>query len=186
MGFNFAEPVVVSARTIRRFYEVVIFLLALNQGYKGSAGKKSIDLPHGEGETSDEQSFHNFVSRLGQICDTRPGGYTVTAFVVLQHPDKVEYVFGSNRRKSVELETTKAYIRHILTTLRKSSDCEDDDRRDVCVSDLLRDVLTFNRERIQVYLKGLTGDFEACLAVYGTEISSTGKFGLAILVCFLI
>jgi hypothetical protein len=90
--------------------------------------RKSNDMPHGTGEDSDELLFQNFVSRLGQICDSRPGGSTVTAFVVLQHPDKVEYVFGSNRRTHVELETTRGYINAILISLRQSSDCEDDER----------------------------------------------------------
>jgi len=153
----------------------------LNEGYKGSARKKSNDLPQSAGEDSDEQLFHNFVSRLGQICDSRPGGSTVTAFAVLQHPDNVEYVFGSNRRKQVELETTKGYICAILASLRESSDCEDDDQREEYLSNLLRDVLMFNRERIQCYLNGLTADLEACIAICETESSLTGEFETCLL-----
>jgi hypothetical protein len=154
-----------------------VLLLALNEAYKDSASKKTInDLPHTAGEDSDEKLFHNFVSRLGQICDSRPGGSTVTAFVVLQHPDKVEYVFGSNRRKTVELETTRAYIRAILTSLKESSSCEDDDQREEHLSNLLRDVLVFNRERIHRYLSGLTAALEKCLAICGQESSPTGEF----------
>jgi len=132
-------------------------------------------MPHGTGEDSDELLFQNFVSRLGQICDSRPGGSTVTAFVVLQHPDKVEYVFGSNGRKYVELETTRAYICAILTSLRESSDCEDDDQREEYLSNLLRDVLMFNRERIRCYLNGLTDALEACIAICETENSLKGE-----------
>ena len=153
----------------------------MNEGYRGTASKKSNDLSHSAGEASDEHLFHNFVSRLGQICDSRPGGATVTAFVVLQHPDKVEYVFGSNGRKHVELETTKAYIRAVLDYLRESSYCEDDDQREEYLSNLLRDVLMFNRERVQRYLNGLAADLEACIAICGTESSSAGEFETCLL-----
>lgn len=167
----FAEPVVIPGKTLRRFYEVIVLLLSLNECYRGTASKKSNDLPNSAGEGSDEHLFQNFVSRLGQICDSRPRGSTVTAFAVLQHPDKVEYIFGSNRRQPVELETTRAYIRAVISCLRESSHCEDDDQREKYLSNLLRDVLTFNRERIQRYLKGLTIDLEACIAICGTESS---------------
>ncbi|KAE9362767.1 hypothetical protein N431DRAFT_357886, partial [Stipitochalara longipes BDJ] len=147
-----------------RFYEIVVLLKALNDGYQSTARGKSNDMPHGTGEDSDELLFHNFVSRLGQICDSRPRGSTVTAFVVLQHPDKVEYVFGSNRRTHVELETTRGYISAILTSLRESLECEDDNQRVEYLSKLLRDVLIFNRERIRSYLNSLTEALEACIA----------------------
>ncbi len=169
-----------SQKTNRRFYEVIVLLLALNKGYKGTFSKKSNDLPHSAGENV-EDLFHNFVSRLGQICDSRPGGSTVTAFAVLQHPDKVEYVFGSNGRKTVELETTRAYIRAILTSLKESSSCEDDDQREEYLSNLLRDVLVFNRERIQRYLNGLATALESCIAICGKESSSAGEFETSLL-----
>jgi hypothetical protein len=166
---------------MRRFYEVVALLLALNIGYKGTVSRKNNDLPHSTGEDSDEDLFHNFVSRLGQICDSRPGGSTVTAFTVLQHPDKVEYVFGSNGRKHVELESTRAYIHAVLTSLRKSSNCEDDDEREEYLGDLLRDVLMFNRERVKRYLNGLKAALELCIAICGEESSSTSEFEICLL-----
>jgi hypothetical protein len=133
-------------------------------------------MPHGTEEESDELLFQNFVSRLGQICDSRPRGSTVTAFVVLQHPDKVEYVFGSNRRKYVDLETTRTYICTILINLRESSNCEDDDQCEKYLSNLLREVLMFNRERIRCYLNDLTNALEACIAICETESSLKGEF----------
>lgn len=76
----------------------------------------------------------------------------------------------------MELETTRAYIHAVLTSLRECSDCEDDDQREEYLSNLLRDVLTFNRERIHRYFNGLTDALEACIAICGTESSSTGEF----------
>ena len=133
-------------------------------------------MAHGTGEDSDELLFQNFACRLGQICDSRPHGSTVTAFVVLQHPDKVEYVFGSNRRTQVELETTRGYINGILISLRQSSDCENDEKRTNYLSKLLRDVLMFNCERIRCYLKSLTDALVACIANCETASSVNGEF----------
>jgi hypothetical protein len=133
-------------------------------------------MPHGTGDDSDELLFQNFVSRLGQICDSRPHGSTVTAFVVIQHPDKVEYVFGSNRRTHVELETTRGFINGILISLRQSSDCEDDEQRMKYLSKLLRDVLMFNYERIRCYLNSLTNALVACIANCETVSSLNGEF----------
>jgi hypothetical protein len=76
----------------------------------------------------------------------------------------------------VELETTGAYIRAVLTSLRESSYCEDDDQREEYLSNLLRDVLIFNRDRIRRYLNGLTAALEGCIAICGTESSSNGEF----------
>ena len=51
---------------------------------------RSEDLPRvNPGEDNDETLLRNFVSRLAQICDSSPGGTTVTAFAALQNPDKV-------------------------------------------------------------------------------------------------
>ncbi|KAK0610566.1 hypothetical protein B0T17DRAFT_118323 [Bombardia bombarda] len=157
-----------SSKTNRRFYELILLLWALKQGYRGSIQfKKSTDLPHGGHQESDEQLFHNFVSRLGQICDSRKGigGSTVTAFAVLQHPSNSEFVFASNRRKTVELETVRAYIHSILISLREASNCEDDDEREEYLANLLRDVLIFCRERVKCYLKGLMDALKSCIAI---------------------
>ena len=76
----------------------------------------------------------------------------------------------------MELETTRAYIRAILTSLRESAYCEDDDQREEYLSNFLRDVLMFNRDRIRRYLNGLTTALEACIAIREAESSSTGEF----------
>ena len=171
------EPVAVSSKANRRFYELVVLLVGINEGYKGTARKKSKDLPNITGEASDKDLFHNFVSRLGQLCDSRPGGSTVTAFAILQHPDKVEYIFASNRRTQVELETTTGYICAVLKSLRDSSNYEDDEQRERYLSSLLRNVLIFSRERIRCYLNGLTNALRTCIGLCGT-----GEFVICILV----
>lgn len=39
---------------------------------------------------SPEEVFKNFVNKLCQICDNKPGGNAVTAISVLQYPDRVQ------------------------------------------------------------------------------------------------
>ena len=55
----------------------VIALDALNQAFKSNVRKMSTDLPD-VGQLLEVDLFHNFVCRLGQICDSRKGGSTVT------------------------------------------------------------------------------------------------------------
>jgi hypothetical protein len=76
----------------------------------------------------------------------------------------------------VELETTRAYIGAIITSLKESSHCDDDDQREEYLSNVLRDVLIFNRQRIQRYLNGLTDALESCTEICGRESSSAGEF----------
>ena len=156
--------VAVSSKTNRRFYEVIVLLLALNQAHGNNGNAKAVDpLPGSDLEPVD--LFHSFVSKLSQICDPRPGGFTVTAFTVLQLSDKVQYVFGSNQRTSVELETVRAYVSAILRSLKNLSTDEDDEQRDAFLSRLLRDVLSFNRERIKRHIDKLVKALEACITL---------------------
>ncbi|KAL8296114.1 hypothetical protein RB601_003646 [Gaeumannomyces tritici] len=160
------EPV--TFKPDRRLWAFIVLLLALNKAYKDAVGEKQTDLHHGSELDTPEQLFHNFVSRLGQICDSRPGGFTVTAFAVAQRPDsKVEYVFGSNTRSPIEGGCVKGYISSILESLRDAS--ESVDQRGEFVSGLLREVLTFNRDRVKCYLNGLTNALKTCLDVCEKE-----------------
>ncbi|KAL8377076.1 hypothetical protein RB595_007966 [Gaeumannomyces hyphopodioides] len=118
------EPV--TFKPDRRLWAPIVLLLALNKAYKDATSEKKTDLHHGSELDTPEQLFHNFVSRLGQICDSRPGGFTVTAFAVAQRPDsKVEYIFGSNTRSPIEGGCVKGYISSILESLRDASESVD-------------------------------------------------------------
>lgn len=162
-----------NSKANRRFYEIVVLLLALNNAYKDHANRRTIDLTRGT-EQEPEEMFRNFVSKLGQICDARPKGFTVTAFVVLQFPDKVQYVFGSNQRPTVELEIVKGYICSILSSLRDMSMGEDDEERETFLAPLLRDILMFNRERIKSYINQLVRALETCIGICEKEPIQAG------------
>lgn len=159
----FQGNVNINPTKIRRFYEPIVLLQALNEANKNKTIKKADEVAR-TSDLDSEELFRNFVSKLAQICDWRPKGFTVTAFVVLQYPDRIQYVFGSNQRKPAELEAVQGYITSILRWLREKSS-EDDNERETALAQLLRDILIFNRERIRVYLKGLIAALESCIAI---------------------
>jgi len=174
------EPIVFKAN--RKLYASIVLLLALNKAYKHTTGAKSPEMQHGSGLSTPEQLFNNFVSRLAQICDSRPGGFTVTASVVLQRNDaKVEYVLGSNRRSPGDLGTLKGYVTSILESLQSVATCESGDREEELLSSLLREILRFNRDRVKNYLKRLTESLEICLNLCEKEDSSQGELGTFLL-----
>lgn len=74
----------------RRFYEPLVLLLALTQACMHN---HTLRLPDSMVEVlsnSPEEVFKNFVNKLCQICDNKPGGNAVTAISVLQYPDRVQ------------------------------------------------------------------------------------------------
>ncbi|KAK3934142.1 hypothetical protein QBC46DRAFT_359230 [Diplogelasinospora grovesii] len=157
----------VTPKAVRRFREPVIFLVALNLNHKRNL-KRNNDAPRSlESET--DEVFHNFVCKLGQICDWRPGGDTVTSFAVQQHPDKVEYVFGCNYRRPIPLRTVHGFITSILETLRDVREIENEEQQDVFESSLLRDILEHSRSRVKCYLNGLAASTEACIDLCKAE-----------------
>jgi hypothetical protein len=122
----------------------------------------------------EERVFHHFVSRLGQICDSRKGGFTVTSFAVLQQPDKIEYVFASNRRSKTELETVAGYISSILSML-SSCTIQSPERNQEYKKTLLREILKFNFDRVKQYAKGIKLALQGCIEWCKKIASTEGK-----------
>ena len=121
-----------------------------------------------------EEIFHGLLSKLGQICDNRFRGSTVTAFTALQLPNGVQYVFASNARETVELETTKAFIYSVLKSLGDAP-LETREQGKVLYSNSLKDVLIFNLPRIQAYLDRLVKSLDLCIGICETENADDGK-----------
>jgi hypothetical protein len=171
----FQDPVVVSPKTNRRFYEAIALVLALNRAHESNGSKKAVEVSHGT-ELEPEDLFKGFVSKLGQICDSRPAGLTVTAFTVLQLPDKVQFVFGSNQRRPAELEIVKGYISFMLSSLKNVSTGEDDEQRGVLIARLLREILSFNLLRIKRYRNGLVEALKECVKLCGNGGTAVCEF----------
>lgn len=111
---------------------------------------KALDLSS-YGSKCPENTFHCFVNKISQLCDSRPGGDTVTAFAVLDFPDCIQYRFGSNRRAVDELCQARHFIAWVLGTLRDARKHQPQKLQSL----LLRESLTFNKTRVKVYLNSL-------------------------------
>lgn len=74
----------------RRFYEPLVLLLALTQACMHNHTPRSPDSLIEVVSHSSEEFFKDFVNKLCQICDNRPGGNAVTAISVLHYPDRVQ------------------------------------------------------------------------------------------------
>ncbi|KAL1849919.1 hypothetical protein Daus18300_013114 [Diaporthe australafricana] len=145
----------------RRFYEPLILLLALTEAYihihnqAPRTPDPRVDVP----SHSPEELFQDFINKLCQICDNKPGGGAVTAISALEYPDRVQYRFASNQRSEIELSKVKSYLIDILDTLKGYSTTSSLRVR----ASLLRKIVAFNRPRLQRYIRVLHQKTQICL-----------------------
>ncbi|KAH9206063.1 hypothetical protein DL95DRAFT_233344, partial [Leptodontidium sp. 2 PMI_412] len=142
-----------------RFYEPILLLAALNVTSPNHQTPKAPDLSQGVAQ-SPELDFHCFVNKLALLCDSDRGGNTVTAVVVLQYPDRIQYRFASNRRKEADLIHTQSFLKNILETLG-ATDVSD---LTLLSSHILREVISFTRSRIGSYAKSLEEQTPLCIS----------------------
>jgi hypothetical protein len=140
---------------------------------------RSIEATESEVTTprSRKQTYYCFVNKLAQICDSRFGGKTVTAFAVLQ-PGSVEYRFGCNERKASALGRVKLYITEVLDTLGNAGPDHVEqaatDPHTPLFSQLLEKIVKFNRPRIERYVDDLASSLEICIEESSREDSNEG------------
>lgn len=120
---------------------------------------KAPDLSQGVAQ-SPELDFHCFVNKLAQLCDSERKGNTVTAVVVLQFPDRIQYRFASNQREIADLICTQSFLKDILKTLGTA---DVDDLGDLS-SHILRKVISFTRPRVGAYVKSLKEHTALCIS----------------------
>ncbi|KAK4167027.1 hypothetical protein QBC43DRAFT_312792 [Cladorrhinum sp. PSN259] len=153
----------------KRFYEPLILLycfcaiLARSQN-----SSKPPDLESGD-DKSPAKRFECFVNKLGQVCDRRRGGDTVTAFAILQ-TGCVEYRFAVNRLDDRGLAETAQYVKDLLNTLGsapRQTALEAKDRQDSTLfSSVMHKILAFNQSRISFYINSqLLKNLEFCIGV---------------------
>lgn len=153
------EQIHLRSKVAIRFYEPIILLLGLNVAYIHNQPSKAPDLSLDTAQ-SPELEFHCFVNKLGQLCDSERGGNTVTAFVVLKCPDRIQYRFASNQRSIEDLDRARTFI---INVLRALGDADKDELRDVSPH-ILRKVLAFNKLRVVLYLKNLEKQVAPCIS----------------------
>ena len=154
-----------------RFYEPILLLAALNVTSPEHQTTKALDLSQGVAQ-SPELDFHCFVNKLALVCDSDRSGNTVTAVVVLQYPDRIQYRFAANQRKEADLTHTQSFLEKILKTLGAT------DIGDLALlsSHILREVISFTRPRIGSYAKSLKEQTPLCISDCQRDDSQECRF----------
>lgn len=160
----------VRSKLINRFYEPIVLLWSLNDACIHNRPSKNPELTS-EISRSNKHDFHHFVNKLAQLCDSERGGDTVTAFVVLEYPDHIEYRFTSNQRRIEEFDRTKHYTASLLQLL---GNAEKQELPSVSLS-VLRVSLSFNRSRVSYYVNTLKKEASFCISACEKESTNEGE-----------
>ena len=164
-------PVRLGKRVDNRFYEPIVLFLALSTACEQQRPARAPDSSP-DVIQSPESLFHNFVNKISQICDSEKYGTTVTSFVVLKcagdHP--IEYRFASNQRSGTQLEESKTFITLVLNTVRQS---KKDSPGHSSRTDVLRQILLYNKERVSAYLTSMGEHCESCISGVGRSEKGT-------------
>ncbi|SPO01785.1 uncharacterized protein DNG_04458 [Cephalotrichum gorgonifer] len=145
----------------RQFYPPLVLLDALNAP---TVLKRRSYNDSTHGDTYDpEKIFHHFVSRVALICQVEPNGDAVSSCVVLQEPDRVEYVFTSNHRTKKQLASVAQALRGILDMVPPMDEESDKDDLEIR-SKMLRAVLALSWCRVRRYLNALSQELRPCMA----------------------
>jgi len=165
------------ASLFKRFYEPVMLLACLQDGYRTSDDIAPPE-PEVASSGSQEQSFHDFVDQLSRICDSRVGGATATSFAVLQL-GIVQYRFASSRRSSRELDDVKAYVTDILSTIGRTpeSALKTATPQSTLFSEILQKIIHFNRHRIEYYTRTISCKINICIETTFGQDADDGMFG---------
>ncbi|TDZ14250.1 hypothetical protein Cob_v012763 [Colletotrichum orbiculare MAFF 240422] len=152
-------------KRLNRLNEAVVLLASLIE-VQFSNGETKAPNDNSEPGENPNKVLECFINKLAQVCDNRQGGDTVTSLAILELPDKVMYIFASNRRSAAEGEKVREFIFKLLFYVSemaaKSPPVEDDDRSKF-FGTLLRNILNFNYERIGAYAKGIGKRLVQCL-----------------------
>jgi hypothetical protein len=123
---------------------------------------------------SAEQTFKCFVNRLAQVCDSIRGNNaaTVTGIAVLEEPEGIHYIVGTNGRKKEELKNVEDFVKQLLKIISKPME-----RNTTMISSTRREalwhILRFNKHRIKYYLTGAVNHLEGCIEDYDRRHAQT-------------
>jgi hypothetical protein len=147
------------------FYESVVILRCMTQSCISGRSVEAFSYEAAP-PRSQEQIYFSFADKLGQICDCKRGGETVTSFAVLRL-GTVQYWFASNQRGTTELNEVQTYVTDILNTLRNTSGRDVKraikDPRGQVYRDILHEIIRFNKSRLERYIERLFEELEICI-----------------------
>lgn len=163
------------SRAIYKFYEPLVLLKALNLEMLDTAAYVNPGRPDDFQDLQD--LFQTFVYKLAHVCDNVKGneGCTITSVTVLQGESNgsIEYWLASNQRTEQKLEATASFVRSLLQHAKEAPmpPCE----RTQAKQKLLREVLSFNRERVTFYLQSFRAEAQKCIDKQSTMGTTDGK-----------
>jgi hypothetical protein len=114
-----------------------------------------------------EQSFKCFVNRLAQVCDNVRGNNaaTVSGIAVLEEPEGVHFVIGSNNRRGPKLQEVERFVKQLLKIVAKSTELPMD-RVLPARREALWHILKFNENRVRFYLANTVSYLRDCIVAY--------------------
>ncbi|KAL6874796.1 hypothetical protein J3F83DRAFT_728706 [Trichoderma novae-zelandiae] len=165
---NMRKPIPLRAKFSRRFYEPILLEVALKEirphrfaatQHEPNTIRDSVD--------SGEQTFRCFVNRLAQVCDNVRGGNgaTVTSIAVLEEPEGVHYVIGSNNRTAAKLHGVEVFVKELLNIAAQSTDRQADGGLPVH-REALWHILKFDENRVRYYLTSTVEYLKLCIDDY--------------------
>jgi hypothetical protein len=161
----------------KEFY-YLLFLDSVPDCCQYAIARKVAFVPQNPNQSS-EADFRTLVNKLAHICDSRPGGDTVMALVVLLVDGKPVYAFASNSMKRSNLIQTKDDFTSVLNILKVNLKTETKESDQVLFDRLLRQMLRLNPVRVQTNLTHLTKDLAACVKACEGDVSEESSFPLS-------
>lgn len=160
---NSRSPALIKKDLRYRFYSAVLFLSAVTGACVTNRRRASShDLTTWHADGSFEATFRDFVDKLSQFCDVKLGGDSVTAFVVLDRQDRIQYRFACNRMNKSRLTRIASFVTDLLETLRAVVGSPAGSAPDSQLV-LLQKVLVHCRTRVHSYLGYFKDACRACV-----------------------
>ncbi|KAL6696935.1 hypothetical protein J3F84DRAFT_347945 [Trichoderma pleuroticola] len=163
------KPIPLRAKLSRRFYGPILLEVALKKIRPQQDFSATQHEPNTVRDNVDsaEQTFKCFVNRLAQVCDNRRGdnGSTVSGIAVLEGPEGVHYIIGSNNRKLSKLPDVKLFVEQLLEIVAKSTGQPTSNGSQVH-REALWHVLKFDGNRVRFYLTNTIAYLEECIRDY--------------------
>ena len=146
----------------KKFYPALVLLKCLNDVCPQRYSQKSSDSPPGPNQ-SPEEMFHTLVNKLAQVCDTHPGGDTVTALAVIEHNGRICYIMASNHRGTASMNKARAGLAAVLNILKCNLEGETPVSDKVAGERLMRTILELHTVRVRAYLTSFSKQLQECI-----------------------
>lgn len=115
--------------------------------------------------------FKAFVYRLAYVCSSQRGPKTVTSIAVMENDDSFFIVFACNEVNSGQGRRISDHIEELLGKVASASRGQTRSAK-ACRDNVLKTILLFNRDRVQMYLERVVSFASKLLE--GISVSPSG------------